>query len=188
VEDFEWDQEVWSRETGMDRHAANHYQVSENAHTPEEIVDRTMDRAACAADDCAWFMWTTVPHLAIAIDVLRLRGFEYVSSWAWDKVNVGTGYWNRNRHEILLLGIRGDVPCPAPGQQWESLLSIHSTEHSAKPEQFLEMVEQYFPTLPKIELNRRGPARPGWDAWGNEASRRMTSWGNKTNKFMRGAA
>jgi N6-adenosine-specific RNA methylase IME4 len=28
--------------------------------------------------------------------------------------------------------------------------------HSAKPEIFLEMIEQYFPTLPKIELNRRG--------------------------------
>jgi N6-adenosine-specific RNA methylase IME4 len=42
-------------------------------------------------------------------------------------------------------------------------------EHSAKPECFLEMIEQYFPTLPKIEVNRLGPPRPGWDAWGNEA-------------------
>ena len=25
-----------------------------------------------------------------------------------------------------------------------------------------------FPTLPKIELNRRGFARAGWDAWGHE--------------------
>ncbi|WP_256375199.1 MULTISPECIES: hypothetical protein [unclassified Bradyrhizobium] len=31
------------------------------------------------------------------------------------------------------------------------------------------MIESYFPTLPKIELNRRGPERAGWDAWGNEA-------------------
>jgi N6-adenosine-specific RNA methylase IME4 len=31
------------------------------------------------------------------------------------------------------------------------------------------MIEEYYPTLPKIELNRRGPPRPGWDAWGNEA-------------------
>jgi hypothetical protein len=30
------------------------------------------------------------------------------------------------------------------------------------------MIEEYFPTLPKIELNRRGPPRPGWHAWGNE--------------------
>jgi N6-adenosine-specific RNA methylase IME4 len=30
------------------------------------------------------------------------------------------------------------------------------------------MIEQLYPTVPKIELNRRGP-RPGWDAWGAEA-------------------
>jgi N6-adenosine-specific RNA methylase IME4 len=44
------------------------------------------------------------------------------------------------------------------------------TEHSAKPGKFLELIEAYFPTLPKIELNRRGPARAGWDAWGNEVA------------------
>jgi hypothetical protein len=33
-------------------------------------------------------------------------------------------------------------------------------EHSAKPEAVLEMIEAYFPTLPNIELNRRGPPRP----------------------------
>jgi hypothetical protein len=31
------------------------------------------------------------------------------------------------------------------------------------------MIEELYPTLPKIELNRRGPARPGWDCWGWEA-------------------
>jgi hypothetical protein len=30
------------------------------------------------------------------------------------------------------------------------------------------MIEAYFPNLPKIEPNRRGKARPGWDAWGAE--------------------
>jgi len=28
------------------------------------------------------------------------------------------------------------------------------------------MIEAYFPTLPKIELNRRGPPRPEWSSWG----------------------
>jgi hypothetical protein len=37
------------------------------------------------------------------------------------------------------------------------------------------MIEQYYPTLPKIELNRRGPARPNWDAWGNESGERLTT-------------
>ena len=32
-----------------------------------------------------------------------------------------------------------------------------------------ELIEAYFPTLPKIELFARGKARPGWTVWGNEA-------------------
>ena len=31
------------------------------------------------------------------------------------------------------------------------------------------MIERISRTLPKIELNRRGPPREGWAAWGNEA-------------------
>jgi N6-adenosine-specific RNA methylase IME4 len=37
-----------------------------------------------------------------------------------------------------------------------------------KPEQSYQMIEQYFPNVPKIELNCRGKPRPGWDAWGLE--------------------
>jgi N6-adenosine-specific RNA methylase IME4 len=55
------------------------------------------------------------------------------------------------------------------GTQWASVIEEPVGAHSAKPERFAEMIESYFPNLPKIELNRRGPARPGWDAWGNEA-------------------
>ena len=35
---------------------------------------------------------------------------------------------------------------------------------------FYELIEAYFPNLPKIELNARGAARPGWQAWGLEAA------------------
>lgn len=169
VEDYEWDHAVWSRDTGMDRHAGNHYAVGENAHTAAEIVERTRDRFSVADDNCVLFMWSTLQHAAIAMDVLRLRGFAYVSQYAWGKDKAGLGYWNRNKHEVLLIGVRGEVPAPAPGSQWDSLIEAPVGEHSAKPEIFLEMIETYFPTLPKIELNRRGPPRPGWDAWGNEA-------------------
>jgi N6-adenosine-specific RNA methylase IME4 len=168
VEDYEWDHETWS-EAGRDRAAENHYPVSRDAHTAAEIVERTKDRFACAADDCVCFMWATLQHLAIAIDVLRQRGFEYKSSYAWGKDKIGLGYWSREKHEILLIGVKGNIACPAPGTQWDSLVMAPRTEHSAKPECFLEMIEQYFPTLPKIELNRRGPARKGWKQWGFEA-------------------
>jgi N6-adenosine-specific RNA methylase IME4 len=167
VEDFEWDQKTWS-EAGKDRHASNHYPTSRDAHTAQEIVERTKDRFACGADSCVLFMWTTIPHLAIAIDVMPLRGFEYKSNYVGGKDRSGTGYWSRAKHEQLLIGVKGKVPAPALGTQWDSVIEAAVTDHSAKPECFLDMIEQYFPTLPKIELNPRGPARPGWDAWGNE--------------------
>jgi N6-adenosine-specific RNA methylase IME4 len=96
-------------------------------------------------------------------------GFEYKSHFAWGKNRDGTGYWNRNTHELLLIGTRGNIPAPAPGTQFHSLIMQPVREHSAKPERFLDIIEIYFPNLPKIELNRRGPPRAGWDAWGNEA-------------------
>lgn len=168
VEDYEWDHVVWSRDTGMDRHAGNHYPVSDDAHTAEEIVKKTADRFAIADDNCVLFMWSTVQHLAIAMDVLRQRGFEYVSHYIWGKDKIGLGYWNRNKHEILLIGVKGHIDCPAPGDQWDSLLMSPRLEHSQKPDIFLEMIEGYFPTLPKMELNARR-RRKGWKAWGFDA-------------------
>jgi len=175
LEDFEWNFEVWSRDTGMDRHAANHYPVS-SAGKPEhfksqaqKIVDFTAPRFECAAEDCVLFMWVPVPFLAVGIDVLRLRGFNYATNFVWGKNRVGTGYWNRNKHEHLLVGVRGNVPAPVAGTQWESLLLAPVGAHSEKPEEFCDLIEWYFPQLSKIELNCRGAPRPGWDAWGNEA-------------------
>jgi N6-adenosine-specific RNA methylase IME4 len=167
LEDFEWDHETWS-EAGKDRHASNHYPTSNDAHTAEEIINRTRERFLCAANNCVLFMWTTQPHLAIAIDVLRLRGFAYKSTTIWGKDRKGTGYWFNNKHEQLLVGVRGDVPCPAPGNQWDSLIMAPRGAHSEKPDIFYELIERYFPNLPKIELNARR-RRAGWDSWGLEA-------------------
>jgi hypothetical protein len=88
----------------------------------------------------------------------------------------GTGYWNRDRDEILLIGTRGDIPCPAMGTQSESVWfaerpKIEGSQrgrHSAKPEDAYLWVEKHYPNLPRIELNAR-TRRTGWDAWGPEA-------------------
>jgi ParB/RepB/Spo0J family partition protein len=163
VADPEWKFKAWSEETGMDRAADNHYPTS----ATDMIAAR--DVQSIAADDCVLFLWATVPMLPDALRVMDAWGFQYKSHCMWSKDRAGTGYWFRNMHELLLVGTRGKVPAPAPGTQWASVIEAEVTGHSAKPEEFLRMIEQYFPTLPKIELNRRGAARLGWDAWGNEA-------------------
>lgn len=160
--DPEWQFEPWSRLTGMDRAADNHYPTSCTA------VIAARDVPSIAAKDCALFLCATAPMLAHAMLVMEVWGFDYVTNWELHKNRIITGYWNRNRHEHLLLGKRGDVPCPAPGEQWDSIIEMQVGRHSAKPVEICEMIEAYFPNLPKIELNRRGEPRPGWDAWGNE--------------------
>jgi N6-adenosine-specific RNA methylase IME4 len=163
VADPEWRFEQWSKQTGMDRAADNHYPTS----SIDVIMSRPIDRIA--APDCVLFLWATVPMLRQALATMDAWGFDYKSHFVWVKDKIGTGYWNRNKHELLLIGTKGDIPAPAMGEQLPSALEFPAGEHSAKPEDFLRIIEEYFPTLPKIELNRRGEARPGWKAWGNEA-------------------
>ena len=161
-----WRNEPYSRVTGMDRAADNHYPTM----TVDEIKAR--DVPSIAAKDCVLFLWATVPMLPQAIEVMKAWGFEYKSCVTWAKGRIGTGYWFINQTEFLLVGTRGKIPAPAPGTQWPSLIGAPAREHSRKPEVFAEMIETFYPTLPKIELFARGKARPGWDAWGNEAEPR----------------
>jgi N6-adenosine-specific RNA methylase IME4 len=159
--DPEWAYKVRS-EKGKDRSAENHYPVSDT----DQIKARAVP--SIAADDCVLWLWATVPMLPAALEVMKAWGFEYKTHFVWIKDRIGTGYWNRNRHELLLLGTKGNIPAPAPGTQWDSVIEAPVGRHSEKPEKALELIETYFPTLRKIELNRRGEPRPGWDAWGNE--------------------
>ena len=167
VADPEWRFEPYSRETGMDRAPDNHYPTT----ATEEIMNR--DVGSIAADDCVLFLWATAPMMPDALKVMAAWGFDYKTHAIWVKERVGdargTGYWFTGEHELLLLGVRGAPPAPAMGTQWPSVIHAPIGEHSAKPDASLELVEAYFPNLPKIELNRRGPARDGWDAWGAEA-------------------
>lgn len=160
--DPEWRFEVYSRDTGMDRAADNHY--------PTTATDAICQRPVgdIASDDCALFLWATAPMMPDALRVMTAWGFEYKSQCVWVKDRIGTGYWFRNQHELLLVGTRGKVPAPAMGTQWPSVIEAPVGKHSAKPDRFYELIEGYFPNLPKIELNARR-AREGWDAWGNEA-------------------
>lgn len=160
--DPEWPFEVWSEETGQDRAAANHYPTS----TLEVIKSRPV--ASIAADECVLGLWATVPKLPAALDVMRAWGFTYVSHIVWVKDRIGTGYWFRNTHEILLIGKKGAPPKPADGTQWRSAIEAPRAAHSEKPDFQYEFFETFFRGWPAIELNARR-RRKGWKAWGLEA-------------------
>jgi N6-adenosine-specific RNA methylase IME4 len=157
--DPEWQFETWSELGKTDTSAENHYPTS----SLDAIKARNVP--SIADDDSVLFLWATVPMTPHALEVMEAWGFEYVSHIAWIKNRPGTGYWCRNRHELLLIGKRGEVPAPSQGDNPESVLYADLGKHSEKPERAYELIEGMFPTLPKIELNARKP-RAGWDSWG----------------------
>ncbi len=94
---------------------------------------RAMPVAGLAHEDCILWLWTTNHHMREAFTVLDAWGFEHKTILTWAKARIGTGYWNRNQHELLLVGSRGNIPAPAPGTQWPSVIEAPVDAHSAKP-------------------------------------------------------
>jgi N6-adenosine-specific RNA methylase IME4 len=155
-----WHFQPYSDQTGMDRAADNHYPTMTLADIKALPVP--------AADDAVLFLWATVPMLPEALSVMAAWGFTYKSNFVWNKNKAGTGYWNRNKHEHLLVGTRGNIPAPAPGEQYASVIDADLRAHSRKPFHFREMIEELFPSLPRVELFAR-ERFAGWDHLGNEA-------------------
>jgi N6-adenosine-specific RNA methylase IME4 len=156
-----WRFEPRSRITGMDRAADNHYGTMP--------LHEIMALPIPAARDCVLFLCATAPMLPQALEVMAAWGFAYRTHIVWVKDRIGTGYWVRSKHELLLIGTRGDVPAPAPGDQPLSVVFAPVTRHSSKPAAFAELIGRMFPNVPKLEMFAR-THRDGWDMWGDEAS------------------
>ena len=160
--DLEREFEPWSAETGMDRTPENR----ETTTPVEEIM--ALQLRDIAAPDSVLFLWVASPRLADGLRVMHAWGFTYVTDFVWTKDKIGPGCWNHNKHEHLLVGKRGHPPTPATSDQWDSVIDASCGRHGEKPAAVYELIESYFPNLPKIELSARA-ARPGWECWSNDA-------------------
>ena len=152
--------EVWSRASGLDRAADNHY--------PTEIWEDIAARPPPAAKDCVLLCWSTRAQLATTIRMVEDRwGFAYKTCFVWGKDGRGTGYIAIDNCKVLLVFSRGSPVWPAPGTQDLALIMAPRGAHSAKPEVFAEMIERLWPNTPKLEMFAR-KKRDGWESWGNE--------------------
>lgn len=165
-----WRFGAWSEVTGHNKSAENHYPTMET----DAICDLFADIGSPCTDDAVLFLWATNPMLLDGLRVLEAWGFNYVHHWIWDKEEIGTGYWGRDRHELLLIGKRGNFPAPLMGTQPDTVYRERKSDHSVKPVYFAEQLERLFPDLQKLEMFCRDP-RPGWDAWGYEAAGRTVA-------------
>lgn len=143
------------------RNAMRHYPCMPTKDIAAMPVELT------SAKHALLFLWATSPMLPQALDVMGAWGFKYISSAVWVKTRLGTGYWFRNRHEILLLGKRGKFPRGAKAPFKTSIIEGEFRGHSRKPSQLQDRIDEIWPTQAKLEMFAR-QRRLGWAAHGNE--------------------
>lgn len=149
---------------GSNRSIENHYPTMEL----DKICALPVN--GIAHDNCVLFMWATSPKLAECIAVLDAWGFEHRTTMVWVKDKIGMGYHARERHEILLIAKRGELPPPPVDARPDSVVEAPRGEHSAKPPVFYDIIDRMYPDARKIELFARQPEpRKNWSVWGNQA-------------------
>ena len=117
-------------------------------------------------DDSVLFIWTTSPLLEDCFRVIRMWGFNYKTSFIWNKIKHNFGYYNSVRHELLLVCTKGSC-LPDNPKLFNSVQSIERKAHSEKPDEFREIIDTLYTKGKKIELFSRKKVK-GWDVWGNQ--------------------
>lgn len=141
--------------------------------TVSDLCDLSI--GSLAERDARLFLWTTNRHLPSAFAVLQAWGFTYRQALVWDKrpnFNRLGGSVAPIAAEFLLIATQGS---PKRLGRWPcSVITARKprSTHSAKPEVFIDMVEQVSPG-PYVELFSRRH-RLGWDVWGNESANTAT--------------
>ena len=122
------------------------------------------------------YLWVPNALLPDGLKVMEAWGFQYKSNIVWHKVRKdggsdgrGVGFYFRNVTELLLFGTRGkNARTEAPARSQVNLVSSRKREHSRKPDEQYQLIEECSKGA-FLELFARGQ-REGWVSWGNQAS------------------
>lgn len=136
-----------------------------------------------AGPDCLLFLWSTWPHLPQAMQVMEGWGFRYVTGGAWvkrtpgGKAAFGTGYVLRSATEPFLVGKIGAPRVVSrscrnliEADELPDLIDGVRREHSRKPPQMRQLIDQLMPDAWGCELFAREPWA-GREVWGNQTHR-----------------
>lgn len=125
--------------------------------------------------DCTLLLWSTMPMLPVCLSVIDAWGYKYKTvAFTWVKTTscgcpaMGMGHWTRSNAELCLLATRGKPK--RVSKSVHSVIMSPRREHSRKPDEAYERIEQLFGDVPRIELFAR-QRWPGWDAVGDEVGK-----------------
>ncbi len=134
-----------------------------------------------AAEQSHLYLWVPNALLQEGLEVMDAWGFKYKTNIIWHKIRKdgepdgrGVGFYFRNTTELVLFGVRGKLRTLKRGRTQVNILKTRKREHSRKPDELYEIIEDCSPA-PYLELFARGE-REGWDQWGNEVEDYNISW------------
>lgn len=147
--------------------------------TMQEIYELPVNRLA--ASEAHLYLWVPNALIAEGLEVMKRWGFTYKTNLVWYKIRRdggpdgrGVGFYFRNVTELILFGIRGRMRTLQPGRTQVNVISQRKREHSRKPDEIYDLVEECSPG-PYLELFARHP-REGWAQWGNEDVEDLSSY------------
>lgn len=125
------------------------------------------------------YLWVPNALITEGLEMMHRWGFAYKTNLIWHKVRKdggpdgrGVGFYFRNVTEVILFGVRGSMRTLSPGRRQVNIITTRKREHSRKPDELYDIIEQCSPG-PYLELFARHP-RPGWYQWGDELPRGLT--------------
>ena len=146
-----------------------------------------LEVADVAAKNAHLYLWVPNALLPDGLRVMEAWGFRYVSNIVWAKRRKdggpdgrGVGFYFRNVTELILFGVRGSMRTLSPARRQVNMIETRKREHSRKPDEQYELIEDCSPG-PFLELFARH-ARANWTVWGDESD------GNVRGKLHKGYA
>jgi N6-adenosine-specific RNA methylase IME4 len=138
----------------------------------DEIIDLPVSRLS--KESAHLYLWVPNALIADGLRVMEAWGFEYKTNLVWYKIRKdggpdgrGVGFYFRNVTELVLFGVRGRLRTLDPGRTQVNVIPARKREHSRKPDELYEIIEECSPG-PYLEMFARFP-RAGWHQWGDEA-------------------
>ncbi len=145
---------------------------------------RALPVTEVVADNAHLYLWVPNALIADGLHVMEAWGFTYKSNIVWAKRRKdggpdgrGVGFYFRNVTELILFGVRGKMRTLAPGRRQVNIIETRKREHSRKPDEQYDIIEDCSPG-PYLELFARY-GRSGWVSWGLEADEHVVPRGRQ---------
>lgn len=175
VADPPWNQKRGPKFTPGLAKSGRNYTRESAATRPLEYPTMTVGEIAAlpvhalAEDNAHLYLWVTNKYIEDGFAICREWGFRFSTLLTWAKAPKGIGLGGAfcQTTEHVIFGRRGTLPALQRVDSTWWGWKRQDVAHSAKPEAFLDLVEQVSPG-PYLEMFARRN-RLGWSTWGNEA-------------------